>query len=68
MPDLLTYRQEVYRKIVHISSSGIAILLWYFGKDALLPWMLAAAILFPILDYSRKYYPFLKQSILSYLV
>ena len=61
MPDILTYRQEVLRKIVHISSSGIAILLWYFGKDVLLPWILAAAILFPILDCSRKYIPFLKK-------
>ena len=61
MPDILTYRQEVYRKFVHISSSGISILLWYFGKNALLPWILAAAILFPILDYSRKYIPLLKK-------
>ena len=61
MPDILTYRQEVFRKMVHISSSGIAILLWYFGKDVLLPWMLASAILFPILDCSRKYIPLLKK-------
>ncbi len=61
MPDILTYRQEVYRKIVHISSSGIAILLWYFGKDAMLPWVLAVAILFPILDWLRKYIPLLKK-------
>ena len=61
MPDILTYPQEVYRKIVHISSSGIAILLWYFGKDAMLPWVLAVAILFPILDWLRKYIPLLKK-------
>ena len=61
MPDILTYHQEVLRKIVHISSSGIAILLWYFGKDVLLPWILATAILFPILDCSRKYIPLLKE-------
>ena len=61
MPDILIYRQEVYRKIVHISSSGIAILLWYFGKDAMLPWVLAVAILFPILDWLRKYIPLLKK-------
>ena len=47
MPDILTYRQEVYRKIVHISSSGIAILLWYFGKDAMLPWVLQLLFYFP---------------------
>ena len=61
MPDILTYRQEVYRKIVHISSSGIAILIWYFGKDAMLPWVIAVAILFPILDWLRKYIPLLKK-------
>ena len=55
MPDILTYRQEAYRKIVHISSSSIAILLWYYGKDTMLPWVLAVAILFPILDKLRKY-------------
>ena len=61
MPNILIYHQEVYRKYIHISSSGIAILLWYYGKDLLLPWILAAAILFPILDYSRKYIPLLKK-------
>ena len=61
MPDILTYRQEAYRKIVHISSSGIAILLWYYGKDIMLPWVLAVAILFPILDLLRKYIPLLSK-------
>ena len=61
MPDLLNYHQEVYRKFVHISSSSIAILLWYFGKNLLLPWIITAAILFPILDYSRKSIPLLKK-------
>ena len=61
MPDMLTYHQEVFRKIIHMSSSCIAILLWYFGKDVLLPWMLVSAILFPILDCSRKYIPLLKK-------
>ena len=61
MPDMLTYRQEALRKIVHISSSGIAILLWYYGKDVLLPWIIAVAILFPILDWLRQYLPILKK-------
>ena len=61
MPDILTYHQEVYRKFVHISSSGIAILLWYFGKDVLLPWIILSAILFPTLDCSRKYIPLFKK-------
>ena len=60
MPDLLTYHQEVYRKLIHISSSSIAILLWYLGKDVFLPWILSATILFPLLDYLRKDVPLLK--------
>ena len=61
MPDVLAYRQEVYRKLIHISSSGIAILIWYFGKEVLLPWILAVSILFPIFDCLRKYSPFLSK-------
>ena len=61
MPDILTYRQEFYRKLVHISSSAIAFLLWYFGKAILLPWLLLVSILLPLLDYLRKYFPRLQQ-------
>ena len=61
MPDILTYRQEFYRKLVHISSSVIAFLLWYFGKDIILPWLLLVSILLPLLDYLRKYFPRLQQ-------
>ena len=60
MPDILAYHQEVFRKFFHIASSSIAILLYFLGKEVLLPYILAAAILFPILDYSRKYIPYLK--------
>ena len=60
MPEILPYHQEVYRKIIHISSSVIALFLSYFGKDVLLPWMLVVAILFPALDYSRKHIIFFK--------
>ena len=59
MHDPLTYRQEVYRKLIHISSSIIPILLWYFGKELFLPWIIGCAILFPILDYGRRYNKFL---------
>ena len=65
MPDILPYHQEVFRKFVHIASSGIAILLYFHGKEVLLPYILAAAILFPILDYSRKYIPYLKTIYIS---
>ena len=57
MPDILTYRQEVYRKLVHISSSTIALCLWYFGKDMMLKWVILVSILFPLFDYLRKYLP-----------
>ena len=60
MPDLLSYKYEVYRKLIHISSSLIAILLWYFGKKDLLIWIIAIAIIFPILDYYRKKITLLK--------
>jgi dolichol kinase len=62
MPDILIYRKEVYRKIVHIAScTTIAILLCYFGKEVFLPWILPVAISFPIIDYSRKYIPLIKR-------
>ena len=60
MPDILTYRQEVYRKILHISTClAIAICTYFFGKHAIIPWIIAIAIIFPIIDYSRKYFSFL---------
>lgn len=59
MPELLTYHQEVYRKLIHISSCTIAILLWYFSKDIFLPWIISAAIIFSILDYAKKIIPFI---------
>ncbi len=61
MPNILTYYHELYRKIFHITSCGtLAILIWYFGKKVLLPWILAVAFLFPILDYLRKYIPIIQ--------
>ena len=60
MHDILIYHHEVYRKLIHISSSSIALLLWYFGKDNFLPWVLVVAIIVPILDFSRKYVNILK--------
>ena len=61
MHDILTYRHEVYRKYVHISScSTIAFLLWYWGKDIFLPYILVVAILFAILDFLRKHILFIK--------
>ena len=53
MPDILNYNQEVYRKFIHISSSSIAILLWILGKDIFLPFIIAATIIFLLIDYLR---------------
>ena len=60
MPDILTYRQEVYRKLIHISSSFIGIMLWYMGKNTIIPYIIIIAIIFIIFDYSRKHIHFLK--------
>ena len=55
MPDILKYKQEVYRKFIHISSSSIAILLWILGKDLFLPFIISATLIFLIIDYLRIY-------------
>jgi dolichol kinase len=52
----LPYRQEIYRKIIHLSSTCFALLLWYFGKDTVLPLFICIAIIIPILDYARLHY------------
>ena len=54
MPDILSYKQEIYRKIIHIFSSSIALLLWYFGKDTIMPWIFLIAFIFPIFDYLKN--------------
>ena len=47
---------EIYRKLLHILySSSIALLLWYFGKDQVIPWFIAIAIILPLLDYGRRH-------------
>ena len=61
MRDILSYNQEVYRKIIHIFSSSIAILLYILGKDILLPYLLLSAIIFPGFDFARKYIPIIKK-------
>ncbi len=60
MHDPLNYRQEIYRKIIHLASSCIPFMLWYFGKDAFLPWVIACSIILPILDYGRLHNKFLR--------
>jgi len=59
MHELLNYRREFYRKLIHLSSSSIPFMLWYFGKDSFQPWIIAIAIILPILDYGRRNNKFL---------
>ena len=66
MHDTLTYRQEIYRKFIHISSSIMALALWYFGKETFLPWLIGAAIILPLLDYGRHHIVLLRR-IYTYL-
>ena len=56
MPEKHNLNKEIYRKILHIFySSSIVLALWYFGKDAVLPWFIAIAIIFALLDYGRHH-------------
>ena len=59
MHEPLNYRQEIYRKLIHLSSSCIPVMLWYFGKDTFQPWIISCAIILPILDYGRRHNKFL---------
>ena len=61
MHDTLTYRWDIYRKFIHISSSVMALALWYFGKETFLPWLIGAAIILPILDYGRHHIDILRR-------
>ena len=54
MPEKHNINKEIYRKVLHISYSfSIALALWYFGKDAVLPWFILIAIIITLLDYGR---------------
>tara|TARA_Y100000590_G_scaffold413697_1_gene509807 strand:- start:1650 stop:2237 length:588 start_codon:yes stop_codon:yes gene_type:complete len=59
MSNLLKYKEELYRKLFHISSSIIPILLYFTGKEFFLPYILIAAILLSLIDYLRRYSSFL---------
>jgi dolichol kinase len=59
MHEPLKYRQEINRKLIHLASSSIPFMLWYFGKDSFQPWIIAVAIILPILDYGRRHNKFL---------
>ena len=59
MHDPLNYRQEIYRKLIHLSSSCIPFMLWYFGQATFQPWIISCVIILPILDYGRRHNKFL---------
>ena len=49
------FKRELYRKYIHISSLLIPFSIWYFGKPAVLPFLIILSIILPLLDYSRKH-------------
>ena len=55
MSNLLSYRQESYRKIIHISSSIFPLLLYCFGKNLFQYFIIIPLILLISLDYLRKH-------------
>ena len=56
MPEKHNLNKEIYRKYLHIFySSTIALSLWHFGKDAVLPWFITISIILPLLDYGRHH-------------
>ena len=61
MHEILNYNYEVFRKFIHLSSSLIALLLWYLGKEVFLPYIITASIIFPFFDLLRPYNPFLNR-------
>tara|TARA_Y100001970_G_C14004888_1_gene735317 strand:+ start:315 stop:896 length:582 start_codon:yes stop_codon:yes gene_type:complete len=61
MHNILDYNREVYRKLIHISSSIIPLTIYFFSKDNVLPWLIFFALFFPLLDYLRRYVLFLKK-------
>ncbi len=60
MPDILSYRQELTRKLIHISSSIIPLSIWYYGIDIMQVWIITIAITLILLDFGRRFSPLLK--------
>ena len=62
MPEKQNIIQEIYRKLFHIlSTSTIALSLFYFGKNAVLPWFISLALILPLLDYGRNHFSILRR-------
>tara|TARA_B100001250_G_scaffold285242_1_gene247304 strand:- start:28 stop:603 length:576 start_codon:yes stop_codon:yes gene_type:complete len=54
------FKKELYRKYIHISSLLIPFLIWYFGKQSALPFLVILSIALPLLDYSRRHSKYIK--------
>ena len=48
-----SYKREVFRKIIHFSSSCFAFMLLFFGRDVCLPVFIIIASLFFLVDFFR---------------
>ncbi|MDP6570800.1 MAG: hypothetical protein QF472_00295 [Candidatus Marinimicrobia bacterium] len=55
MPDTLSYRQELARKLIHIASSIIPLSIWYYGMGTMKIWIVSIAITLILLDFGRRY-------------
>ena len=56
MPEKQSFSEAIYRKILHILYSfSIVLALWHLGKEVVLPWFIALAIILPLLDYGRRH-------------
>lgn len=58
MHNKLYFKKELYRKYIHISSIIIPLLIWYYGNDIMLPFLVTLSIIMPALDYSRRFNKF----------
>ena len=61
MHNLLNFQGELYRKLIHISSSIIPLSILYFSKEYILPFLILISILLPVLDYLRRKNKFIKE-------
>ena len=53
MNDILTYRNEVYRKLVHILSSVIPLTFYYLNNKDLLPLFIICSLILVLFDFLR---------------
>ena len=59
MSNILYFKYELYRKFIHLSSSTIAFLLYIFGKDSFLPFIVVLSFFLVLMDFLKRHVPFL---------